>query len=205
MILLAAFVVSLLIALLRGGKLRKLGQLSFHGGWLIALSFVMQAFVIYGPAGKGRGIADPAVLLNVASYLLLAVVVWQNRRLPGMKLIAIGLLMNLTVIVANGGFMPIEPAAVRRIGHADRAGMVAAGYRVRGAKDVILPKEQTRLWLLSDVFVIPPPFPIPTAFSPGDLFVAAGAFILLQRAMIGLPAEPVRPARQATNHIHTAL
>ena len=47
------------------------------------------------------------------------------------------------------------------------------------SKDVILPREQTNLWILSDTIAIPPPFPWPVAFSLGDLLIAAGIFTLL--------------------------
>jgi hypothetical protein len=183
MILLAAFVVSLLIALLLGGRLEQLGQLSLRSAWLIPLAFAMQVYVVYVPAGKSLGPADPAALLNLGSCLLLLVFVLLNRRLPGLTLIGVGLALNLTVIAANGGFMPIEAEAVQRLGHSSRVINLEAGYRVYKAKDVILPREQTHLWLLSDVFVVPAPFPLPAAFSPGDLLIAAGAFVLLQRTM----------------------
>jgi len=36
------------------------------------------------------------------------------------------------------------------------------------------------LWVLSDILVLPPPFPWPAAFSLGDLLIATGIVILLQ-------------------------
>ncbi|MBM3302525.1 MAG: DUF5317 family protein, partial [Deltaproteobacteria bacterium] len=39
------------------------------------------------------------------------------------------------------------------------------------------------LWELSDIFVLPPPFPLPTAFSLGDALIAGGVFLLLQKAV----------------------
>jgi hypothetical protein len=46
-----------------------------------------------------------------------------------------------------------------------------------------LPRAQTQLWLLSDIFVLPPPFPIPSVFSLGDMMIAAGVFLLVQRGL----------------------
>jgi zinc transporter ZupT len=61
-------------------------------------------------------------------------------------------------------------------------------YLQRGALIVsgllLLPSEETALWALSDIFIIPPPFPVASAFSLGDILVAGGAFIFLQRAMV---------------------
>jgi hypothetical protein len=131
--------------------------------------------------------------LLLLSGLTLAVVVWVNRQLPGMLLLGLGLLLNLVVMCANGGYMPIEPAVVERIGHADHAVATGSGTRLAYSKDIVLPREETRLWLLSDVLVLPPPFPLPSAASIGDVCIAAGAFFLVQRALLG----PISP--QATS------
>jgi hypothetical protein len=53
------------------------------------------------------------------------------------------------------------------------------------SKGIVLPREEANLWFLGDVFVVPRPFPLPSIFSPGDVLIAAGAFVLLQKAMLG--------------------
>jgi len=184
MILVAVLLLSLVIALLRGGKLMRLGQVSLRGAWLIPLAFLMQVYVAFVPARQAQGRFDPAALLNIGSYMMLLVAVVLNRRLPGMALIGMGLLLNAAVITANGGFMPIEPHIVRRLGHEDRVQALDSGNRVYQAKDVVLPREGTRLWLLSDIFLIPPPFPLRSALSLGDAFLAAGMFVFLQRTLV---------------------
>jgi len=183
-ILIAAVLASVAVAVLRGGDLARLGRLEIRSAWLIPLAFLLQVFVVFVPGGKSRGFSDPVALLNLTSYMVLMVVVVRNLRLPGMVLIGIGLLLNLLVIAANGGFMPIEPDAVALLGHSSRVEAMETGYRVHQAKDVVLPREATRLWWLSDIFVIPPPFPLRTAFSLGDALLAGGVFVLLQREMI---------------------
>lgn len=190
MILLAAFVVALIIALLRGGKLSRLAHLPVRNTWLVVGAFALQIYLVYVPAGKTQGLTDPAAVLHIVSYALLLTAIWQNRHLPGITVIAVGVLLNLAVIVANGGFMPIEPEVVRRLGHEDRVVSLESGYRVYKAKDVVLPREQTRLWLLSDIFVLTPPFPIRSAFSPGDVLLSTGIFVLLQRVMVSSPGRP---------------
>ena len=149
----------------------------------------MQVFVVFIPGGKTTGLSDPAALLVLTSYLVLAVAVFINRRLPGMVLIGMGLFLNFAVIAANGGFMPIEPHVVEVLGHNDRVQALESGYRVYQAKDVILSREETRLWVFSDIFVIPPPFFLSTAFSLGDILLVAGIFVLVQRFMVDPPGK----------------
>lgn len=184
MILVAAIIVSLLIGVLRGGKLSRLSRIELRSAWLIPLAFLMQVFVVFIPGGKTTGLSDPAALLVLTSYMVLMVAVLINRRLPGMALIGMGLLLNFAVIAANGGFMPIEPDVVQVLGHGDRVQALESGYRVYQAKDVILTREETRLWFLSDIFVIPPPFFLSTAFSLGDVLLVSGIFVLIQRFMV---------------------
>jgi hypothetical protein len=183
-ILIVAVMASVLVALLRGGKLALLGQLKIQSAWLIPLAFLMQVFVVFVPGGRTTGLSDPAAVLTLISYMVLVVAVIINRRLPGMALIGMGLLVNFAVIAANGGFMPIESHVVELLGHGDRVQALEPGYRVYQAKDVILRREDTRLWILSDILVIPPPFPLSSALSLGDVMLIAGLFVLIQRTMV---------------------
>lgn len=182
MILVLALLLALLAAVLTGGKLRRLANLPLHAAWLALLGFGLQIYIIYEPETTARGWLSIHTLALIFSYLLLLAFVWMNRRLPGMPIIALGLLMNLTVMLANGGYMPITPEAVQRVGHEYELQSTEPGARLKYTKDILLPREQTRLWFLSDVFVIPPPFPIPTVFSPGDAVLALGVWVLVLAA-----------------------
>jgi hypothetical protein len=134
---------------------------------------------------KTEGFLSARVLILVASYLLLLGVVWKNRALPGVWLIGVGLLCNFAVMLANGGYMPITREALAAVGHLQNAASAETGTRVLATKDIVLPRDETRLWFLSDIFVVLPPFPIPSVFSPGDVLIAAGMFLLVQRALRG--------------------
>jgi len=45
-------------------------------------------------------------------------------------------------------------------------------------------KESTHLKFLADVIPLPPPYPRPRALSIGDIIMAAGLFMLIQRGMV---------------------
>jgi len=83
------------------------------------------------------------------------------------------------VMLANGGYMPITREALIQAGKEYRLKEFDAGARPLSSKDVLLPKEETKLWILSDIFVAPPPFPIPSIFSPGDVMLAIGALVMI--------------------------
>jgi hypothetical protein len=184
MILLIVLVVAVLVGLIRGGAIQRLGGLTLRqGGWALT-ALVLQSVIIYSPwlgQQKARDVFIGAMLL---SYLLLFLFVWLNRRLLGIVVIGLGLLLNLVVILANGGYMPTSPEVLQRGGYRASSPIVS-GTRLAKSKDIILRREETRLWFLSDALVIPPPFPWPTVFSVGDIVIAAGTFILVQQGMVG--------------------
>jgi hypothetical protein len=183
MILLLALAVTLLVAFLRGGSLRNLADFHLEWGWLAGLALAIQIGAVYGATGDSCLYLQRGAL--VVSSLLLLPVIWRNRRSPGLALIGLGLTLNLAVIVTNGGFMPITPEAVARIERGHLIVHLDGVERMSGSKGIVLPREETALWALSDIFIIPPPFPVASAFSLGDILVAGGAFIFLQRAMVG--------------------
>jgi hypothetical protein len=186
MILLVAIAVSIAVAFLRGGRLGGLTALSVRWGALAVAAFAIQAFFIYQtPARTTAGAWGWQEFLFVSSYLLLLAVIWVNRHLPGIKLVGLGLLLNFIVIVANGGWMPVTPEALTKVGYAYLAPSLASGTRVRNTKDIILSKQETRLWFLSDIFILSRPFPVPSVCSIGDIVIASGAFLLIQSAMLG--------------------
>jgi len=184
MILLLAALAGLLVALLRGGTVRGLASLPIRGRGLVLVAFLMQLPLLYLPAEKGSSHLNLERCLLVLSYLLILAIIWENRRLSGFRAICLGLLLNSTVMMANGGFMPIQPGVLEGFGHQHMVAKMESGYRVLHSKDVLLTREETRLWILSDVFAFDPPLLSPTAFSPGDVLIAAGAFLFIQSAML---------------------
>ncbi len=204
MILVAAIVVSIVIGLLRGGRFNGLAAVPLCCGALAVVAFAAQALFIYQtPSRKAIGVWGWQELIFVGSHLLLLVTVWANRHLEGVRLIGLGLLLNLVVMVTNGGWMPITPEALIKVGHAGLVPSLASGMRIYSSKNMLLSPQETKLWLLSDVFVLPRPFPVPSVFSVGDVLVALGAFFLIQSAMLG-QHSPAGPTESISKSKHSS-
>ena len=71
--------------------------------------------------------------------------------------------------------MPISPENVSRLVPDAIPGSWQIGSRLGTGKDIVLAVDQTRLWWLSDRFLLPLPGR-DVAFSLGDVLIAAGAF-----------------------------
>jgi hypothetical protein len=181
MILLQALVISILIGIIRGGRPTPRFRVPLRWPALPLVCLAAQAVAVRLGSPRSAGFDLPAGILLLSSLALL-VMVWANRRVPGMLLLGLGLLLNLVVMLVNGGYMPIAPETLVRIGSPGLAA-APAGTRMMGFKDVVLPYEQTLLWALSDILVLPWPF-APNAFSPGDVLIALGLFVFTQRVLL---------------------
>jgi hypothetical protein len=144
--------------------------------WLAVIAFLIQLFLFQLPATRVL-FSDLVVAAGlVISQLILLIFAGRNFQQPGFWLLTMGLVLNFLVIVGNGGFMPIAPATLQElIPHAPE-GYWAVGERLGVGKDIVLSVENTRLWWLSDSFLLPNWFPYRVAFSLGDVFIFLGAF-----------------------------
>lgn len=152
--------------------------------WLAPIALALQV-----PLWRAWGGAAWRGGLFLLSYGLLLLFCVLNRHLWAMRLLGIGFLLNFLVVAANGGFMPISPETLARIHPGTTPADWPTGLLRAGSKDMVLPADQTRLRFLSDTLVLPPPFPLPTAFSVGDLFIYAG-FTLLCWQVFSPPPLP---------------
>jgi hypothetical protein len=188
MILALAVVVGLAVSLVRhgGGAFHRIAAIPLRSAWLALLAFVLQWPLLQAPGGPVQRIGVQQALF-LLSHLLLLGFVWRNRQLPGIQLVGLGVACNLLVIVANGGLMPIAPGTLVQINPGSTLAQWPIGAHYGHSKDIILLQAEIRLWALSDILVIPPPFPRPTAFSPGDLLIAVGIVVLLQGSGMAKP------------------
>jgi hypothetical protein len=170
-ILADAVIFLLILALLLRRDLSAIGRISYRGGWklaaIVAGLFVLQAMmVLYVP---GQTIFQMALL--ILSQMALVFLLLLNRAVPGAKLFALGIILNIAVMVANGGWMPVTPE-IHYFVHPDRP--VELQARQVNSKDVILPRTETNLWILSDIIPVTLPWRR-NAVSIGDLLLILGA------------------------------
>jgi hypothetical protein len=148
--------------------------------WLAAVAFLPQWLAFYLPATRGQIPTWLASASLIGSQILLLIFVWFNRSIPGLWLLGVGLVMNLLVIAANGGLMPVSPATIEHLHPHISPDALQVGERFVYSRNILLPAAETHLWWLSDRLLLPSNFPFShAAYSIGDLLIASGAFLLL--------------------------
>lgn len=189
--LLDAAVLCIVVGLLAGGRLSRLKALDLRAPWVFVLAATVQVGLMI--AG-GRGVAFGAQGLYVLTFVLVLMGIWVNRRLPGMWLVGVGVLLNLVVIAANGGSMPVDRDLAVRAGSTAMVELLdSTAYTNHMAAG-----EGTRLRWLGDVLALPMVAPRPKFFSPGsvgDILVTLGACWLILSGLgafgLGAASGPV--------------
>ena len=172
MLLLDGIVLGLIVGLLAGGSFARFGRVSLKGEYLIlpllifqlAVPRVASALNIPGVFALGLWVA--------VMCLLVALALW-NRRWIGLTIAALGIALNIVVIVANGA-MPVSLDAVARL-DPTVVPQFDLVHESLGA--------ETRLAGLADVIAIPGPSWHRGVASPGDILLSAGAGIFVFAAM----------------------
>ncbi len=198
MFLTAIVLVNALAVPLLGGRLTALADVRARFAWMLVVALGLQAISLNAP-GIPEGLRP---VLQLASYPVAGVFVVANRRMPGMLLIGLGALLNVTAMSVNGGVMPASPSA-----------LVAAGLPLRNESYVNSGLvEDAKLPFLGDVFAIPEPLPLHNVFSVGDICIGLGVVV----AMHGLCGSRLprprprprgrheRPRRYRGRHLRTS-
>jgi hypothetical protein len=178
MILLSAVVAGIIAGLARKyvGR-RKLQIPDIRYEWMVLVAFLPQ-LVVFGFSSSANIPDVFARAALVSSQVILIAFTWLNRKAPGFWVLGLGLLLNLSVIAANGGLMPISPHLIERYFPGTAGVTWNLGERMGNSKDIILPIAETRLYWLSDRFVLPDWISYRVAFSIGDIIIGVGAFWL---------------------------
>ena len=127
---------------------------------------------------------SPAVhkAVHIATYVLIGVFLWCNRRLPGVKVIGLGAFLNALVITVNDGQMAASRTAER-----------LAGLHLGPGFENSAPLAHPHLLWFGDI--IPWPGPFPNVLSIGDCLIYAGTLILLHRSCRRSADRSPRPDR----------
>jgi hypothetical protein len=165
MLLLYAIVAGVLVGALAGGRVTALADLRIRWLGIAVAGLAFQLALFSEPVAERVGAVGP--ILYVVSTGVVFVVLLRNLGLPGLPVVAVGAALNLLAIVANGGYMPSDPAAWHAL-----TGIAAVP--TDDFSNSLLMGPGTALPWLADIFVLPRPVPLANVFSLGDVIIAVG-------------------------------
>jgi len=178
------FVPAVVLGLLVGWSRTRLSQSvwqlpDFQHAWVVAVFFVPQLLAFYLPVTRTQLSTPVVAACLIISQIGLLLFCFYNKHLPGISILAAGLLLNLLVISVNGGLMPLSTTTASYLIPEQVLSNLKIGSRFGFSKDVLLAPEAIIFPWLSDRFVPPTWIPYRFIFSFGDILIAIGAFWLL--------------------------
>ena len=161
MLFVAAILVGLVFGVLTGGRVENLAKVRFRWPVLVLAALLVRALVLAPPFQSIEG-AQYVYLL--ALVVIVAWTNWHWRRIPAIWLVSIGAGLNVVVIAANGARMPV-------------ASWAAGPLKSRGTiGQYTLMSSHTNLNFLGDGISL---YPLPGAYSVGDVIIALGLAIVV--------------------------
>lgn len=170
MLLVVAAVMGLLAGLASGGSVNRLAGIRLRWPLVIVLALAIKELGVWGPLATRQDIAPWLYTASLA--VLIGWTLLHTYRLPGIWLVSLGIMLNLLVVLANGGHMPVRPDLAHRGPIQLLEQGVWGQYTLEGA--------HTRLAPLDDRINLPWPLGalFPQAYSVGDLVSVAGLFVV---------------------------
>jgi hypothetical protein len=164
------------VGIFTGDRSFRMERAPLRRAWVFAAAAVLEV-APFLPGIRHIGAASAvARVCTVAGFALLILGFAMSIRSPGVLLMAVGVALNLAVIVANAGRMPVERAAARRTGLVH----YVDGLTQPGPQRHVEASGSTPLRLLDDSI---PVVPLGQVLSVGDIVLAAGAAWWLLAAM----------------------
>ena len=178
MLWLLAIAFGVLLGLLGGGNISNLARLRFRMPWLLIGAVLVREVVTFTPLSR----IDGSQYIYLASLALIVVwTLWHIKRIPGVWLVTIGAVLNLVVVAANGGHMPVSVELAR-----NQLGGILIQRGTIGQYTLTGP--DTRLGWLGDWLSLGINS---QAYSPGDLLIAMGLALVILVSLHRTPDSDV--------------
>ncbi len=175
--ILETLLISLIVGILRKGQVSNLRYIKTDGWIFILIGFIISYLSIFLIARGNVSLTYNLAFIQAVSYFLIILGILYKAFSFDRLILAFGFFLNLIPMALSGGKMPV-----------DGKGLISLGLN----KQFILLKENlivthtlidttTRGVFLSDI--IPLKYILPKLVSIGDLLIALGIFLLIQKSL----------------------
>ena len=171
-------IIGLILGKVRGGRFSNFSYLSIRAWPLIFLAF----FIQISPAFTNKisvlaSLQDYAYGFSMGVIILLLVLNLEKR---GLKIILVGLLLNLVAVYFGGWKMPVAMEGLQLVGLETMVETIQSGKIVN-----YVPLDSIQHWskYFAKFIVIPKPYPLAKVISVGDVFITLGLILFIQGQM----------------------
>jgi hypothetical protein len=171
---------SIVVGKLRGGTFSNMKDATLEKWYFFVSAFAVEFTAVFMASKGVVFFIENILFIHCLSYLLLFIGLFFNRDTLAFRIVFIGIFLNFIVIMANKGQMPVSGEAMLNIGLIDNMHAIRDGEIITHT----LIHNNTPLKFLGDIFVLGKPYPRPKIFSIGDIIMALGIFIYIQKIMI---------------------
>ena len=183
--LMEAIIISLVIGLIRGGKLKNFKRVNSKTKWSLICGILIQYIIVF--LSKSEEISGISKILSyskeilILSYILILIGLIGNINFRSLWIVILGFIGNFLVFAMNNWKIPI---LTEGIGFTDSVNL--REVIETGASKLYTPiVEGIKYPILGDIIIFAKPYPIPKIISIGDLLIAFGIFSLIQEIMLG--------------------
>jgi len=174
-----AIIVGLIIGAARNGRLSNFFEVHFRGWALSILAFVL--FLIPYLMRLMESTSGSLQIFPYIAMVLCAIIVLLNFEKLGMKILFVGVLLNLVVMGLNDFKMPIDTIKMAALGFTSFIESLKDGYVVNymsmeGAHPISK--------LLGKVIALPDFYPLKKVLSLGDFIISLGIIVIIQYEML---------------------
>jgi hypothetical protein len=143
---------------------------------IAATLLVLQELAVshISPDGSAAWLRRAVFFVTVPVMVLAAL---NFRRFVAAWVIALGITMNFLPMALHGGNMPVAYEVVRDSGAFEHITEADIGGQIANSKDIVLLREDVRLFPLSDHLVLTLPGYGINIYSPGDVVIGAGMLV----------------------------
>ncbi len=174
-----AIILGLIVGFARNGRIANFFEVRFKG-WALSIF----AFILFLIPYLLRIMESPFEKLQIFPFLamvLCAMIALLNFEKTGMKILFVGILLNLVVMGFNDFKMPIDAIKMGALGFASFIESLKEGYVVNymsmdGAHPISA--------LLGKVIALPDFYPLKKVLSIGDLIISLGIAMIIQYEML---------------------
>ena len=173
--------VSIVVGLIRKGKIKNIESIPVKGWPFIIAGFLVYISTLiilkYSSGALSSWIFSNIILLVSTYYFFTIIGILISSMSVGFVLISTGLGLNGLASIVNGGRMPVSADALSIAGLEGNISFLSGGK----SSVHILADAGTRLYYLADI--IPVPLIIPKVISIGDIILAIGIFLTIRKYM----------------------